>query len=266
MGIGVAAGYAGYAGPGRTVISTVGDEALNKPDNFRDGDWMCPSCNSHNYAARYSCRDCKTNKPDSGSDSRGRYSRDDRSHGRNKRSQSRSRSRSRDRSRRSRSRSRSRSRDRGNRDRGDRERDNTCYAFQRGECTRGDSCRFEHTRGSSRTNGNSLEHEPRRAIRSGDWFCNCNSLKYAFRDTCTTCNSQRNETAEAKAIAFLEYVRRKNLPAKFLPNDWVCPNCQEHVFARKQKCGKCESDRPSNPDPELVTIFGESFFQNRSQE
>jgi len=101
-------------------------------------------------------------------------------------------------------------------------------------------------------------------MRTGDWWCSaCNVLKYAFRDVCTTCNSVKDAAAEAKIAGFLEYVRTQNLPAKFLPGDWVCVSCSDHVFARKEKCGKCEADRPEVPDPELVRLFGEEFLTSR---
>jgi len=101
-------------------------------------------------------------------------------------------------------------------------------------------------------------------MREGDWWCAaCNVLKYAFRDVCTTCNTVKDAAAEAKVAGFLEYIRSKSLPVKFLPGDWMCPSCADHVFARKEKCGKCEAERPGAADPELVRIFGEEFLQSR---
>jgi len=88
-------------------------------------------------------------------------------------------------------------------------------------------------------------------------------LKYAFRDVCAACSSVKDAASEAKVTGFLEYIRTKSLPVKFLPGDWVCPNCADHVFARKEKCGKCECARPEAADPELVRIFGEEFLQSR---
>ena len=31
---------------------------------MRPGDWMCPSCNNHNYADKVRCNRCKMPKPD----------------------------------------------------------------------------------------------------------------------------------------------------------------------------------------------------------
>jgi len=31
---------------------------------FREGDWMCPSCNNHNYSSKAACNRCGTPKPD----------------------------------------------------------------------------------------------------------------------------------------------------------------------------------------------------------
>lgn len=35
-----------------------------KSSNARPGDWMCPSCNNHNYASRLACNRCQTPKPE----------------------------------------------------------------------------------------------------------------------------------------------------------------------------------------------------------
>ena len=35
-----------------------------RPANMRPGDWMCPSCNNHNYADKVRCNRCKMPKPD----------------------------------------------------------------------------------------------------------------------------------------------------------------------------------------------------------
>ena len=36
-----------------------------RPANMRPGDWMCPSCNNHNYADKIRCNRCKMPKADS---------------------------------------------------------------------------------------------------------------------------------------------------------------------------------------------------------
>eukprot|EP00124_Ichthyophonus_hoferi_P001262 Ihof_evm10s61 gene=Ihof_evmTU10s61 len=33
------------------------------PPTFRAGDWMCNTCNAHNYASRTTCRECDAGKP-----------------------------------------------------------------------------------------------------------------------------------------------------------------------------------------------------------
>ena len=34
-----------------------------KPPNFKFGDWMCPSCNAHNYRNKTQCYKCGTDRP-----------------------------------------------------------------------------------------------------------------------------------------------------------------------------------------------------------
>ena len=35
-----------------------------RPSSMRPGDWMCPSCNNHNYADKIRCNRCKMPKPE----------------------------------------------------------------------------------------------------------------------------------------------------------------------------------------------------------
>lgn len=145
MGGNIAGGnQAGY------IKQPEGNPNGQKPSNFREGDWMC-TCGAHNYASRGHCRDCRAERQGGGGGSGRDHSRS-RSRDRGSRRRGGSRSRSRDRyERRSRSRDhyRSRSPPRG--------RDNSCYAFQRGECERGSSCKFDHNSnsGGHRSNGGS---------------------------------------------------------------------------------------------------------------
>lgn len=37
---------------------------------------------------------------------------------------------------------------------------------------------------------------------------------------------------------------------KFMPGDWMCPQCNDHVFARNSACRRCGATKPDNPtDP-----------------
>lgn len=57
--------------PGSAGASILSTGSKAKPDNFREGDWMCPSCSAHNYASKSSCHKCGKPKPQQQGPSRG---------------------------------------------------------------------------------------------------------------------------------------------------------------------------------------------------
>ncbi len=233
-------GGAGY------VMGNVGGapQGGGKPANFREGDWMCAGCNSHNYASRDSCRDCRAPRSDGESSrggGRGRSRRDrDRSYSRS-RSRDRRDNRRRDRDR-SHSRSRSRSRDRGGY-RGGGGRDMTCYAFEKdGNCQYGSNCRFEHgSRGSGRGH-----RDDRRGGggRERDMTC------FAFQDG----NCSRGDSCR------FEHVMRGNrgggraasVPGAIREGDWWCKKCQVHKYAFREDCATCDSVKDGDSEAMIV--------------
>ncbi|KAI7903308.1 uncharacterized protein BX663DRAFT_551599 [Cokeromyces recurvatus] len=62
---GVGVGGYSYSGGGYSYSATSHQvpPSNNSGPPFRAGDWMCPSCNSHNFATRHQCLKCSTSKP-----------------------------------------------------------------------------------------------------------------------------------------------------------------------------------------------------------
>lgn len=93
--------------------------------------------------------------------------------------------------------------------------------------------------------------------------------KYAFRDTCTTCDGVKDSDAEAIIVKYLQYLASKNLRANFRPGDWQCVACKGHCYGKRTDCNSCGAmGRPEVPEPELVSIFGsdEYFIKSRACE
>lgn len=58
-------GYGAMRGGSQTQQSTPygGGGGMGGGKDMRPGDWMCPTCNNHNFASRTNCKNCNVPKP-----------------------------------------------------------------------------------------------------------------------------------------------------------------------------------------------------------
>eukprot|EP00927_Polykrikos_kofoidii_P036391 TRINITY_DN3072_c0_g1_i1.p1 TRINITY_DN3072_c0_g1~~TRINITY_DN3072_c0_g1_i1.p1 ORF type:complete len:869 (+),score=121.65 TRINITY_DN3072_c0_g1_i1:81-2609(+) len=80
----------------------------------------------------------------------------------------------------------------------------------------------------------------------GDWICgHCGDLVFARNDRCRRCGSGKDQ-----ARGGCNHDRDQPMQQgrggqnEMKDGDWMCPNCGEHVFARKDNCRRCGQGRP----------------------
>uniref|UniRef100_A0A7S1R4V9 RanBP2-type domain-containing protein n=1 Tax=Alexandrium catenella TaxID=2925 RepID=A0A7S1R4V9_ALECA len=98
------------------------------------------------------------------------------------------------------------------------------------------------------------------ASKAGDWICpnpQCMDLQFERNMVCRKCGSGRPAGTLQKAGADGqgelggssggETAARPmgNSSAVFAPDDWMCPACGDHQFARNQQCRNCGSPKPA---------------------
>lgn len=211
--------------------------------NVKEGDWLCPCCSNHNFANRQACNKCGTTKPGMGGymymgDYMGGYG----SYGSYDAYGGYDRSRS--------------------------------NGMNMGQL----STVGTHTGGKGgKSQGN---------MRPGDWSCmQCGNHNFASRECCNKCaapnmygrqsahygtskgggmmgqsaNSYMMQASNMRQgdwmcpgcnnhnFASRESCKRcersKHLPPNFREGDWMCPHCKNHNFAVKTACNKCQAPR-----------------------
>ncbi|XP_077211641.1 RNA-binding protein involved in heterochromatin assembly dri1-like [Tasmannia lanceolata] len=93
-------------------------------------------------------------------------------------------------------------------------------------------------------------------VRPGDWFCsagNCGAHNFASRSSCFKCGAFKDESARS----FDGDVPRSRGSGSgsgsgsgrsgWKSGDWICtrPGCNEHNFASRMECYRCNSPRDS---------------------
>lgn len=94
--------------------------------------------------------------------------------------------------------------------------------------------------------------------RPGDWLCPaCNNHNYASRTACNKCQANKppNPAAPApvpqnpyEALFSAAYTLPQaggGAGGKMRPGDWMCTGCSNHNYASRQKCNRCQTDRPA---------------------
>lgn len=67
--------------------------------------------------------------------------------------------------------------------------------------------------------------------RPGDWKCpQCENHNYARRTECNKCGGPKQDVS--------------NVP-NFRIGDWICPTCSNHNYASKDACGRCGHSKPA---------------------
>lgn len=102
--------------------------------------------------------------------------------------------------------------------------------------------------------------------RPGDWICpSCNNHNYASRTSCNRCQAFKPENAQAPAQANL-FGSNYSLPGagqssvgKMRPGDWLCPACNNHNYASRAKCNRCQASKPESAGGEPVAAAGSPY-------
>eukprot|EP00667_Euglena_gracilis_P009505 EG_transcript_9666 len=91
--------------------------------------------------------------------------------------------------------------------------------------------------------------------RPGDWLCSaCNNHNYASRDKCNRCSVPKPANAAAPAPAVTDMYglfgagyalpQAAGMAGKMRPGDWTCPACNNHNYASRDKCNRCQVAKP----------------------
>ncbi|XP_038884423.1 uncharacterized RNA-binding protein C17H9.04c-like [Benincasa hispida] len=93
-------------------------------------------------------------------------------------------------------------------------------------------------------------------VRPGDWYCtvaNCGAHNFASRSICFKCGASKDETSAAAYDGDLTRMRGFNFGGAsnrpgWKSGDWICnrSDCNEHNFASRRECFRCNAPRDSN--------------------
>jgi len=96
--------------------------------------------------------------------------------------------------------------------------------------------------------------------RAGDWICpSCNDLQFARNASCRRCGHRNPNSGDAGqqdqlgGVSYSASSERCEAPSfgspaaglEMRPGDWVCPRCNDHVFAKNSACRRCGTPRPT---------------------
>jgi hypothetical protein len=82
-------------------------------------------------------------------------------------------------------------------------------------------------------------------VRAGDWMCaSCGNHNYASRQSCYRCGIGKS-TGGAPLMkqhgAMWGAVPTGSVPSGMRPGDWICQVCNNHNFASKTACNRCQT-------------------------
>eukprot|EP00929_Paragymnodinium_shiwhaense_P093012 TRINITY_DN5304_c0_g1_i1.p1 TRINITY_DN5304_c0_g1~~TRINITY_DN5304_c0_g1_i1.p1 ORF type:complete len:393 (-),score=78.63 TRINITY_DN5304_c0_g1_i1:102-1280(-) len=84
-------------------------------------------------------------------------------------------------------------------------------------------------------------------MRPGDWRCpKCRDHQFARNTTCRRCGESKPPGIETPAAKMAEAkpAARTLRPEELPPGDWLCPECNDHQFARNLRCRRCNAEKP----------------------
>ncbi|CAE8674136.1 unnamed protein product, partial [Polarella glacialis] len=111
------------------------------------------------------------------------------------------------------------------------------------ECRR---CRTQRPEGAASVPGSVASRAPAQVARDGDWNCRgCGDLQFARNGTCRRCGQEKPSDAGLSPAVATAPVAVQGAKSDLRPGDWVCPRCNDHVFARNDNCRRCQTGRPS---------------------
>jgi len=111
-----------------------------------------------------------------------------------------------------------------------------CYAFQRGECTRGVECHFSH----DGTNNPGKRPQPKPSLRK--------RLENEEKEKSST-NSVHEAAMEEKSLSKKRENEKRWLEKQkqMRDGDWLCDSCGAHNFASRSECFKCNIGKDVKP-------------------
>ena len=132
----------------------------------------------------------------------------------------------------------------------------------RGGYDRRDNSRGRDGGGFQRRDGRSNDRGNNRGgNRGGEWDCpKCNNNNFSFRDKCNRCEAERpsggGNSRGGDRGGYRGGDRRDNRGGDRRDNrggdrggnsggDWDCPKCKNNNFAFRDKCNRCQANRPS---------------------
>lgn len=96
--------------------------------------------------------------------------------------------------------------------------------------------------------------------REGDWNCKmCGDLQFARNAACRRCGAEKPPDAgltQPVATPAATPVAVKSPGSDLRPGDWMCPKCNDHVFARNEHCRRCGTTRPTGADLAAMAAAG----------
>ncbi|CAN6243502.1 unnamed protein product, partial [Urochloa humidicola] len=128
-------------------------------------------------------------------------------------------------------------------------------AADRGSGGGGDYANFGGRGGSSFGGGFGAGSD----VRPGDWLCTCGAHNFASRSNCFKCSAFKDEAAvnsgaggfdgDMSRSRFGGGAARTNRPG-WKSGDWICTRsgCNEHNFASRMECFRCNAPRDSGTE------------------
>ncbi|KAG0484575.1 hypothetical protein HPP92_008654 [Vanilla planifolia] len=138
----------------------------------------------------------------------------------------------------------------------------TCRSCQHLNFSRRDSCqRCGEPRefagfGSGRGGSGSSFGFTGADVRPGDWYCQCGAHNFASRSSCFKCGGFKEETSVGGGSLDGEVPRSRGFGfgggggggrSGWKSGDWICTRsgCNEHNFASRMECFRCNAPRDS---------------------
>jgi len=195
-----------YGPPGEAVVASGGRGGGGL--EMRPGDWICPRCNDHVFAKNDACRRCSTPRPTgNGSQAAG-----------------------------------------------------SANGYTKPIDWNSSPAAVESGHGSvpATAAGGVAGHAP--VARPGDWICpSCNDLQFARNASCRRCgqmNPSSGGFGQQQIMAMpcsgggaggygVSGYGGAGAELELRPGDWICPRCNDHVFARNSACRRCSTPRPA---------------------
>ncbi|XAR69367.1 hypothetical protein NMG60_11000915 [Bertholletia excelsa] len=89
-------------------------------------------------------------------------------------------------------------------------------------------------------------------VRPGDWYCtvgNCGAHNFASRSSCFKCGAFKDDSFDpdlSRPRGYNYGVGSSSRPG-WKSGDWICtrPGCNEHNFASRMECFRCNAPRDS---------------------